>query len=61
MDRLRSEPQLVGLDLDHFLDPTAYVGRAREQVDHFVNGIVASLQRAYATRWTVLSSSEPRV
>ncbi|MBX3376152.1 MAG: adenylosuccinate lyase [Phycisphaeraceae bacterium] len=61
MDRLRSEPQLVGLDLDHFLDPAAYIGRAREQVDHFVNGIVASLQRAYATRWTVLSSSEPRV
>ncbi len=61
MERLRSEPTLVGLDLDHFLDPAAYVGRAREQVDHFVNSIVSSIQKAYATKWAALSSSEPRV
>lgn len=61
MERLRTEPTLVGIDLDHFLDPGAYTGRAREQVDHFVNGIVASVRNAYGTRWASLSSSEPKV
>lgn len=61
LERLKSEPVLTGLDLSHFLDPIAYIGRAREQVDHFVNGIVGSVRKGYSTLWMGLSSSEPKV
>lgn len=61
LDRLKAEPTLTGMDLSHFVDPTAYIGRAREQVDHFVNGIVASIRTGYSAKWMGLSSSEPKV
>jgi adenylosuccinate lyase len=61
IERLKHEPMLTGLDLDYLLDPAAYVGRAGEQVDKFLKDVVRSVREGYAARYTVLSSSEPKV
>jgi adenylosuccinate lyase len=61
MERLKHEPMLNGVDLDHLLDPSEYVGRAAEQVDDFLRDVVRSVREGYAARYAVLSSSEPRV
>jgi len=61
VERLTSEPLLTGINLDEILDPAAYTGRAAEQVDIFVNRIAASITRAYATRYSILPTSEPNV
>jgi adenylosuccinate lyase len=61
IERLHSEPLLTGVNLDELLNPSTYVGRARDQVDHFVNSTVRSCRNAYATRYQTLPSSEPRV
>ncbi|MBT8486253.1 MAG: adenylosuccinate lyase [Phycisphaerales bacterium] len=47
LDRLRAEPMFSVVDLDAALDPVAYVGRAPEQVDHFVGEIVEPIRRRY--------------
>jgi adenylosuccinate lyase len=48
LDRLRREPLLAGVDLDDLLDPSAYVGRAPEQVDCFLAGVVEPIRRRYS-------------
>ena len=48
MERLRGEPLLAGVDLDEVLDPAAYVGRAPEQVDRFLEEVVEPIRRRYA-------------
>lgn len=48
LDRLREEPMFAGIDLHAVLDPTAYVGRAPEQVDHFVADVVEGIRSRYA-------------
>jgi len=48
LDRLVGEPMFHDLDLDAILDPTAYVGRAPEQVDRFVLGVVEPIRERYA-------------
>lgn len=60
-ERLASDPALHGVRLDSLLDPLHYVGRAREQVDKFIADIVTSTRKGYSTRYSMLSSSEPRV
>jgi adenylosuccinate lyase len=61
IERLKTEPMLNGVDLDHALDPRQYVGRAPQQVDEFLRTVVDSVRKGYAARYSVLSSSEPRV
>ena len=61
IDRLHSEPLLVGVNLDELLNPATYVGRAPEQVALFLNQIVRSVRNAYGTKYATLSTSEPRV
>jgi adenylosuccinate lyase len=46
-DRLRGDPLLASVDLDALLEPSAYVGRAPEQVDRFVTEVVAPVRRRY--------------
>jgi len=60
-ERLQSEPSLHGVRLDQLLDPLHYIGRAREQVDKFIADVVTSVRKGYGTRYSILSSSEPRV
>jgi adenylosuccinate lyase len=47
LDRLRAEPLLAGVDLDTVLDPSAYVGRAPEQVDRFLLEVVEPIRQRY--------------
>jgi adenylosuccinate lyase len=48
LERLRQEPLLAGVDLDTVLEPSAYVGRAPEQVDRFVAEVVEPIRRRYS-------------
>ncbi|MHC5114974.1 MAG: adenylosuccinate lyase [Planctomycetota bacterium] len=50
IERLRGEPIFANVDLDEALDPTAFVGRAPEQVDRFVNEVVEPIRDRYHTR-----------
>ena len=48
IERLRSEPQLAGVDLDATLDVTRYIGRAPEQVDEFLTSVVEPIRSRHA-------------
>lgn len=48
LDRLRAEPMFAQVDLDEVLDPVTYVGRAPEQVDHFLAEVVEPIRARYA-------------
>ncbi len=48
LDRLKGEPAFAGLDLEGVLDPAAFVGRAPEQVDAFIEQVVEPVRRRYA-------------
>ena len=48
--RLRSEPAFSGLDFENILDPSAYVGRAPEQVDRFLDEIVQPISDRYGAK-----------
>ncbi|MBL9030410.1 MAG: adenylosuccinate lyase [Phycisphaerae bacterium] len=60
-ERLRHEPLLQGVDVEASLDPSAYVGRAADQVERFIAEVVVSVRKAYSTSYTMLPSSEPKV
>ena len=47
IDRLKSENAFVGLNFENILDPAAFVGRAPEQVDQFVNQFVVPIGQRY--------------
>jgi len=47
-DRLAKEAMFAGVDFDAVMDPTMYVGRAPEQVDAFITGIVDPVRARYA-------------
>ncbi|MCC6661928.1 MAG: adenylosuccinate lyase [Phycisphaerales bacterium] len=61
LDRLRGEPMMSGVDLTRVLDPSAYVGRAAEQVDKFITEIVTPLRERYGERIEALPTSDPGV
>jgi adenylosuccinate lyase len=52
LDRLRTDASFAGVDLDAALDPAKFVGRAPEQVDEFIDEIVAPIRVKYAGRKT---------
>ncbi len=47
LQRLRGEPVLAGVDLDALMVPSAYVGRAPEQVDRFILDVAGPVRRRY--------------
>lgn len=47
LDRLAGEPMFAGVDLQVVLDPSAYVGRAPEQVDQFISEVVEPIRHRY--------------
>lgn len=48
LDRLKRDPAFAGADLQSALDPARFVGRAPEQVDEFLNEVVAPIRAKYA-------------
>ncbi len=48
IDRLRSDPMFINIDLDRVLNPGDYVGRAPEQVDAFRREVVEPIRQRYA-------------
>ena len=50
IERLRSEPAFSELDFENILDPSAYVGRAPEQVDRFLDEIVQPISDRYSAK-----------
>ncbi len=47
LERLRAEPIFAPVDLDATLDPSAYIGRAPRQVDHFIECVVEPIRARY--------------
>jgi adenylosuccinate lyase len=47
IDRLRADPAFAGVQWAQVLDPTRYTGRAPEQVDGFIQSIVAPIRIRY--------------
>jgi adenylosuccinate lyase len=45
--RLRNEPLLAAVDLDAVMEPSAFVGRAPQQVDAFIRDVVEPVRRRY--------------
>jgi len=48
IDRLKADPAFSKVDIDGLLDPSAFIGRAPEQVDEFLAGEVEPVRRKYA-------------
>ena len=48
LDRLRSDANFKGIDLDNVLDASKYVGRSPEQVDAFIAEVVDPIRERYA-------------
>lgn len=48
LDRLAKQPGFAGVDLSDVLDASKYVGRAPEQVDSFIDQVVAPIRERYA-------------
>jgi len=47
LERLRNDPAFAGADIDGALEPSQYTGRAPQQVDEFLAGVVAPLRERY--------------
>ncbi len=47
MDRLRSDSQFAGIDVDAVMEPSRFVGRSPEQVVAFVNDVVGPIRGRY--------------
>tara|TARA_B100001115_G_C15542351_1_gene257888 strand:- start:22 stop:573 length:552 start_codon:yes stop_codon:yes gene_type:complete len=54
LDRLRTDEQFAGLDLETLADPGLFVGRAPQQVDHFIREVVDPI----ATRWSAAATNQ---
>jgi len=48
IERIKGDPAFASLDIDTLLDPSAFVGRAPQQVDDFLTAHVASVRTRYA-------------
>jgi adenylosuccinate lyase len=47
MERLRGDSAFAGVDLDAAMEPTQFVGRAPQQVDQFIEQVVAPIRQRY--------------
>ena len=48
IERIKSDPAFAELDIDALLDPSAFVGRAPQQVDEFIAELVTPVRTRYA-------------
>ncbi len=58
LERLAADPAFAGVDMAAMLDPANFVGRAPEQVDEFLEGVVRPTLKRYPPRH---ASAEIRV
>ncbi|HUV64078.1 MAG TPA: adenylosuccinate lyase [Sedimentisphaerales bacterium] len=45
--RLRADVAFAKIDFDKILDPASYIGRAAQQVDEFISGVLTPIRRRY--------------
>ena len=50
LDRLAREPAFRSVDLAETMDPARFVGRAPQQVQQFISGVVAPIRKRYGAR-----------
>jgi adenylosuccinate lyase len=50
IDRLMQEPAFAKVDLGRVLDPPAYVGRAPQQVEHFIKAVAEPIRERYRSQ-----------
>ena len=50
LDRLAGEKVFEGIDLNAVIEPSAFVGRAPEQVDAFIEQVVEPIRKRYAAQ-----------
>lgn len=48
LERLKGDENFAGIDLEAAIDPHAYVGRAPQQVDEFMEAIIAPIRQRYS-------------
>ncbi|MCC9657202.1 adenylosuccinate lyase [Rhodopirellula halodulae] len=48
LERLKGDENFAGIDLDAALDPAAYVGRAPQQVDEFMEAVIEPIRQRYS-------------
>lgn len=48
LERLKGDENFAGIDLEAAIDPYAYVGRAPQQVDEFMEAIIAPIRQRYS-------------
>jgi adenylosuccinate lyase len=48
LERLKGDESFAGIDLEAAIDPHAYVGRAPQQVDEFMEAIIAPIRQRYS-------------
>ncbi|PHQ35474.1 adenylosuccinate lyase [Rhodopirellula bahusiensis] len=48
LERLKGDKNFAGIDLEAAIDPHAYVGRAPQQVDEFMEAIIAPIRQRYS-------------
>ena len=48
LERLKADAIYAGLDIDSLVAPRAFVGRSPEQVDEFINNVVAPIRARYS-------------
>ncbi len=59
IERLKADQAFAALDIDALVDPRQFIGRAPEQVDEFLAGVVAPIRAKYPP--TEQEDAEPRV
>jgi adenylosuccinate lyase len=50
--RLRADVAFTKIDFEKVLDPAAYVGRAPQQVDEFIRGVVTPVRKKHRKELT---------
>lgn len=56
LERLKADPAFAEVDIDAALDPQAFVGRAPEQVDQFIDEVIAPIRQRFLTSEDALSA-----
>ncbi|MDR0391945.1 MAG: adenylosuccinate lyase [Planctomycetaceae bacterium] len=59
LDRLRSDDAFSQVDIDAEMNPVAFIGRSREQVDEFISEQIDPIRKRYEDILTVIDNKMP--